>query len=146
MGYMCTSLDVNRWVFICEFGPLLARSTQTGCWDLLWFMGTNANIQMCKFMHGANPQKHGVSDSACLSQLQVIHKPCVLSQRGTGASPASSPCQIAVLGAVENLPDIGPLCHTHSQLCHTFAHYLQIRSTSPTSQGNRPCSISIDAE
>lgn len=107
--------------------------------------GTNTNIQMCKFMHGANPQKHGVSDSACLSQLQVIHKPCVLSQRGTGASSASSPCQIAVLGTVENLPDIGPLCHTHSQLCHTLTHYLQIGSTSQLSQGNRPCSISIDA-
>lgn len=52
-------------------------------------------IQMCKLMR-ANPQKHGVSDSACLSQLQVIHKPRVLSQGGTGASSASEACQIAV--------------------------------------------------
>lgn len=73
----------------------------------------------------ANPQKHGVSDSARLSWLQDIHKPCVLSQRGTDASSASSVCQITVLGAVENLPDIGLLSvsHTHSTVRHTHTHY-----------------------
>lgn len=100
---------------------------------------------MCKFTHGANPEKHGVSDSARLSQLQVIHKLCVLSQWGTGASSAFSPCQIAVLGAAENLPDIGLHCHTHSQHCHTLAHYLRLRSTARLSQGDRPGSISIVA-
>lgn len=57
-----------------------AFSTQTLYTDQVWCTGTNANMQMCKFRHGANPEKHGVSDSARLSQLQVIHKLCVLSQ------------------------------------------------------------------
>lgn len=133
---------MSVWIWNWAFA---AFSTQTEYTVLFWCMGTNANIQMCKFTHGANPEKHGVSDSARLSQLQVIHKPCVLSQGGTGASSASSPCQIAVLGAVENLPDIGLHCHTHSQHCHTLAHYLRIRSTAQLSQGDRPSSISIDA-
>lgn len=83
---MCTTLDINKWVFECEFGLLLAQiqvpafSTQTEYTDLFWCMGTNTNIQMCKFTHGADPEKHGVSDSAHLSQLQVIHKLCALSQ------------------------------------------------------------------
>lgn len=108
-------------------------TTQTFANDLA-FAGTYANIQMCKLMR-ANPQQHCVSESARLSQLQVIHKPCALSQRGTGASSASSACQIAVLGAVENLPDIALFSITdfHSTVTHT--HTLsssmdQIRSTS----------------
>lgn len=113
--------------------------------DLFWCMGTNANIQMCKSTHGASPEKHGVSDSERLSQLRVIHKLCVLSQWGTGASSASSPCQIRVLGAAENLPDTGLHCHTRSQHCHTLAHYLRIRSTAQLSQGDRPGLISTDA-
>lgn len=73
-------------MFEYEFWDLLARiqvpafSTQTLYTDQVWCTGTNANMQMCKIRHGANPEKHGVSDSARLSQLQVIHKLCVLSQ------------------------------------------------------------------
>lgn len=104
---------------------------------------------MCKLMR-ANPEKHGVSDSACLSQLQVIHKPCVLSQRGTGASSASSACQITVLGAVENLPDIGLLSvtHTHSTVTHSHTHYLpkmRIGSVAHLSQRDKSSSVSRDA-
>lgn len=146
-GSMCTTLDLNRRVFgvwrMLAQMQVPAFSTQTGYTDLFWCMDTNANIQMCKFPRAANPGKHGVSDSARLSQLQVIHKPCVRSQWGTGASSASSPCQIAVLGAVENLPDIGLHCHTYSQHCHTLGHYLRITSTAQLSQGDRPSSISI---
>lgn len=112
------------------------------------------SFQMCKLVR-ANPPKHGVSDSACLSQLQVIHNPCVLRQGGTGASSASKACQFTVFGC----EDLQRICQREAHLCHTATHNtvdtcedvraatfkMRIASTAHLSLRGQSSSVSTDA-
>lgn len=109
--------------------------------------------QMCKLMRVKPGEVRGASDSARLSELRVIHKPRLLSQRGTeeggrGREGRRDRCQHRRLrlpdhsvGRLrEDLPDTGPLSVSHT--LSALSHNARTRRRAFPRNGDRMHSVS----
>lgn len=99
-------------------------------------------------------QTHACEPTETRCKWFSVSQPAPGHSQTTRSQPERDRCQrglpdhsVWLLGAAENLPDIGLLSVTHTQHCHIHTHALssKVRLGSHLSQKDKSSSVSIDA-